>query len=80
MPLSVVQYTFLFGEVLPVKMKLHRNSKHDGRVYVRTHHSTLGETKENVSSMVPKAAVKQVYDNAGGVTNLSSLSEVPHNR
>ena len=38
------------------------------------------EIKENVSSMAPKAAVKRVYDNAGGVTNLSSLSEVPCNR
>ena len=62
-----------------MKMEPHGNAKHNGRAYVRTQHSTLEEIKENVSSMAPKAAVKQVYDNAGGVTNLSSLSEVPRN-
>ena len=76
----VNEYTFLFGEVLPVKMEPHGNAKHGGCVYVRTQHSTLEEIKENVSSMPPKAAVKWVYDNAGGVTNISSLSEVPRNR
>ena len=54
MPLSVVQYTFLFGEVLPVKMEPRGNAKHNGRAYVRTQHSTLEERKENVSSMAPK--------------------------
>ena len=63
-----------------MKMEPHRNAKHGGRVYVCTQHSTLEEIKENVSSMPPKAAVKRVYDNAGGVTNTSSLSEVPRNR
>ena len=62
-----------------MKTGLHGNAKHGGRVYVRTQHSTLEEIKENVSSMSHKAAVKWVYENAGGVTNISSLSEVPRN-
>ena len=80
MPLSVVQYSFLFGEALPVKMEPHGNARHDDRPYIRTQHSTLDDIKENVSSMAPKAAVKRVYDNAGGVMNISTLSEVPRNR
>lgn len=79
MPLSVVQYSFLFGEALPVKMEPHGNARHDDRPYIRTQHSTLDDIKENVSSMAPKAAVKRVYDNAGGVMNISTLSEVPRN-
>ena len=27
--------------------------------------------------MAPKAAVKRLYDNAGGIANILSLSEVP---
>lgn len=81
LPLAIVQYTFLHGEALPVKIESHGNAKHfDGRPYVRTQHSTLEEVKENLSTLPPKTAIKKVYDRVGGVTNVQSLSEVPRDR
>ena len=43
-------------------------------------HTTLEEIKCTVDTMTPKAAVKQVYDKAGGIMNTQSLSEIPHDR
>ncbi len=63
-----------------MKMEPHGNTNHSGRPYIRTQHSTLEELKENVNAMAPKVAVKQVYDRAGGVTKISTLSEVPRDR
>lgn len=79
LPLAVVQYSFLYGKVLPIKVTPHGNS-HTSRPYIRTQHSTLAEIKENVIRMTPKAAVKAVYDKAGGIVNSTSLSEVPRDR
>lgn len=63
-----------------MKMEPHGNAKRTGRPYIHTQHSTLEDIKENVQTMALKAAVKQVYDKAGGVTNTQSLSEVPRDR
>ena len=49
-------------------------------VHSIAHWSTLDDIKENVNIMTPKVAVKQVYDKAGGVMNIQSLSEVPRDR
>ena len=65
LPLVVVQYSFLNGEAIPLKIESHGNAKDKDRVYIRTQHST------------PKAAVKDVYGKAGGVMNAKSLSEIP---
>lgn len=75
-----MQYSFFLGEVVPVKLEPHGNARHSERPYIRTQHSTLNEIKENLSTLTPKAAIKVVYDNAGGVTNAQSLSEVPRDR
>ena len=77
LPLAIVQYTFLFGKPLPVKMEPHGNAKSGRRLYIHTQHSTLSDLKDSVGKMAPKAAVKMLYDKAGGVTNTHSLSELP---
>ena len=64
MPLTAVKYTFLEERLF----------------YIRTQHSTLDEIKENIGVMAPKAAIKDVYDKAGGIFNCESLSEVPRDR
>ena len=51
----------------------HGNSTHTDRSYIRTQHSTLDEIKENVIKMSPKAAIKAVYDKAGGIVNSKTL-------
>ena len=80
LPLAIVQYTFLFGKPLPVKMEPHGNGKCSSHLYIHTQHSTLSELKDNVDIMTPKAAVHVLYDKAGGVTNTHSLSELPRDR
>lgn len=81
LPLVVVQYTFLNGEVVPLKSDWHGNCKGKGRAsYIRTQHSTLNDIKNAAAIMSPKIAIKTVYDNAGGVINAQSLSEIPRNR
>ena len=77
--LVVVQYS-LFGKKLPIKAVPHRNFTHNDRPYIRTQHSTLDEIKENVITMSPKAAIKAVYDKAGGILNSKTMSEVPRDR
>jgi len=47
------------------------------RTYIRTAQSTLEEIKQKLKKMVPKEAVKMVYEKAGGVVGASSLSELP---
>lgn len=77
----IVQYTFLDGEVVPIKMEPHGNSKNDcQRPYIRTQHSTLKDIQNTVATTSPKCAVKHVYSKAGGVVNANSLSELPRNR
>ena len=78
-PTAIVQYTFLFGKPLPVKMEPNGDAKSSSHLFVCTQHSTLSELKDNVDKMTPKAAVHMVYDKAGGVTNTHSLSELPQN-
>ena len=80
LPLAVVQYSFFDGEVVPVKIEPHGNAKKSKRPYMRTQHSTLTEIKEAVSKWSPSAAIKHVYDEAGGIINAKSLSEVPRDR
>ena len=63
--------------VVPVIVEPHGNAKKSKRPYIRTQHSTLAEIKETVSKLSPKAAIKHVYDEAGGIINTKSLSEVP---
>lgn len=79
LPLAIVQYSFLDGKAVPIRMKSHANAKHD-RPYMRTQQSTLEDIKENVCTMPPKSAIKEVYDRAGGVLNAQSFSEVPRDR
>ena len=76
LPLAIIQYTFLYGKPLPVKMEPHGNAKSCSHLYIRTQRSTLSELKDNVDKMTPKAAVHVLYDKAGGVTNTNSLSEL----
>ena len=80
LPLAIIQYTFLYGKPLPVKMEPHGNAKSCSHLYIRTQRSTLSELKDNVDKMTPKAAVHVLYDKAGGVTNTNSLSELPRDR
>ena len=61
-------------------MEPHGNTKRNDRLYIRTQHSTLDEIKENIGVMAPKAAIKDVYDKAGGIFICESLSEVPRDR
>ena len=75
-----MQYTFLFGEPVPIKIEPHGNAKSNKRSYIRTQHSTLEDIKENLITSTPKAAVKKVYEKAGGITNVHSISEVPRDR
>ena len=77
LPLAIVQYIFLFGKPLPLKMEPHGNGKCSSHLYIRTQRSTLSELKD---IMTPKAAVHVSYDKAGGVTNTHSLSELPRDR
>ena len=77
LPLAIVQYSFLHGKQLPVKIELHGNAKCSVCPYIRTAHSTLVDIKENIEKIAPKEAVRVVYEKAGGVVNASSLSELP---
>lgn len=80
LPLAIVQYSFFDGEVVPVKIEPHGNAKKSKRPHFRTQHSTLTEIKETVSKLSPTAAIKHVYDEAGGIINAKSLSEIPRDR
>ena len=53
-----MQYSFLDGEALPIKLEAHGNAKDHSRIFVRTQHTTLEEIKSTVDTMTPKAAVK----------------------
>ena len=66
-----MQYSFLHGKRLPVKIGSHGNAKCSDRPYIRTSHSTLVDIKGNIGKMAPKEAVRQVYEKAGGVLNAS---------
>lgn len=65
---------------MPIKVEPHGNAKHSVRSYIRTQHSTMEAVKENLKSMTPKAAIKSVYDGAGGIMDSNSLSEIPWDR
>ena len=79
-PLTIVQYTFLDGVVVPVKMAPHGNSKNSSRPYYRTQNSTLEDIKENLPSVSPKQIVQQSYEKVGGVLEMKSSGEVSRNR
>ena len=80
LPLAIIQYSFLHGKRLPVKIKSHGNAKGSTHPYMHTAHSILADIKENVKKMAPKEEVRMVYEKAGGVVSANSLSELPRDR
>ena len=62
-----------------MKVEPHGNSKINCRPYIRTQHSTLEDIKNTVATVSPRSAIKTVYDDAGGIINVHSISELPRN-
>ena len=74
--LTIIQYTFSDGTVVPIKMAPHGNSVTNKRPFYRTQSSTLDHMKDKLSDMAPKAIINETYEKAGGSLSMSSCSEV----
>ena len=73
LPIVIVQYSFELGKALLIKGIPPTCKDHP---YIHTQHSTLVE----LTKMLPKAAVKDMYDKAGEILSSKTLSEVPRDR
>ena len=75
----VVQYTFCDETVVPIQMAPHGNSTGTKRPFFRTEATTFQSIKENIPIMSPKEVLKNTYDKAGGILQMSSSGEVGRN-
>lgn len=75
-PLTIIQYTFSDGTVVPIKMEPHGNSVKNKRPFFRTQPSTFDDIKESLTDMKPKDVISETYKKAGGMLSMSSCSEV----
>lgn len=75
-PLTIIQYTFSDGIVVPIKLAPHGNSVSNQRPFFRTQASTIDLIKESMSDMPPKELINKTYAKAGGMLNMTSCSEV----
>ena len=77
-PLTIIQYTFSDGMIVPIKMAPHGNSTTTEIPFFRTQPSTL-DTMKSTSDMKPKDIISKTYKEAGGMLNMSSCSQVGRN-
>lgn len=77
-PLTIIQYTFSDGMIVPIKMAPHGNSTTTERPFFRTQPSTL-DTMKSTCDMKPKDIISKTYKEAGGMLNMSSCSQVGRN-
>lgn len=79
-PRAVVQYLFLNGKKVAVRVKCHGNSKRKQRPYYRTQPSTLRAIREKCKNESPSVAYSDVFEAAGGIQRCKSMSEEPRNK
>jgi len=79
-PRAVVQYLFLNGKKVAVRVKCHGNSKRKQRPYYRTQPSTLPAIREKCKTESPSVAYSDVFEAAGGIQRCKSMSEEPRNK
>jgi hypothetical protein len=79
-PKAVVQYYFLGGKPLAVRIPSHGNASNSSTPYYRTQPSTLKVIKQECKTKSPSMVYHHVLEEAGGVSTSMSVSEEPRNK